>query len=307
MRSKKIIFLTILMVVLFGNSVDAKSFLDSLETRTQLPCDIWEYQQLNRQKLSIKVVSKHLPQVFDAQKQAEYYSLGKIVTKDYVLLLIEQKYEYDREGYICKIDGKGKGAFVSEMIHIVDNFRKVFIIDGRKIIVSRVDTINPDRDYLSYELATEYYNLPDSYPTDEVKECTGLPKNIQELKEVEWGELSIQYVKDSLFQVQNRVEHNYCYTYEYSSYKLPNEVWQMIMKGFYIESYFYLCYRKGNDRYPRMLAISSISGGSIDQQFFIVGSKIYILDVFDYDDDVCQRVEIYDLRDGEMNRLYSSY
>ena len=298
-----------MIIVLFGNAVAAKTFLDSLETRTQLPCDIQAYQQLNRQRLSAKAVSKYLPQLFVAQKEAVYFSLGKVVTKDCVLLVIEQVTEDNNEGYICKIEGKGRDAVASEIIHIVDNFRKVFILDGRDIIVSRVDTVNYDKehDYVSTELATEYHTLPDSYPASETKECTGLPKNIQGLREVEWTELSTQYVKENLFQVQNTVDENPYYNYDYFSYRLPNENWQMISCGFFIEMYDYLCYRKENERYPRMLGIGTIAGGSIERQFFIVGSKIYILHVFAYDNDVCQRVEIYDLRDGKMTRLYSSF
>jgi len=300
MRRKS--FLLTLIIVLLGNTVAAKSFLDSLETRTQLPCDIQEYQQLKRQKLSTKVVSERLPQLFATQKEAEYYSLGKIVTKDCVLLLIEQEYacEYDecesnREGYICKIEGKGKGAFVSDIIHIVDNFRKVFILDGRKIIVSRVDTIDFGRKLDG--LATEYYNLPDSYPASETKECTGLPKNLQEIKNVQWRELSTQYVKENIFQVQNEWNGNLF------AYELPNENWQMIS----LRGNNYLCYKKGNERYPKMLEISDEIGKSINRQFFIVGSKIYILQMRIYDGEVAQWVEIYDLNDGELKRLYSSF
>ena len=305
MRRK--LFLLTLIIVLSGNSVDAKSFLDSLETRAQLPCDIQEYEQLKRQRLSSKAVSAQLPQLLVAQKQTEYYSLGKVVTGECVLLLIEQRFENNREGYICKLEGKGKVAIVSEIIHIVDNFRKVFILDGRDIIVSRVDTANfyHERDYVSTELATEYHTLPDSYPASETKECTELPKNIQGLKDVEWSKLSTQYVKENLFQVQNEVDGNLYYNYEYFAYGLPNENWQMISYGFLIEMYDYLCYRRGNERYPRMLNIGTTSGDLIERQFFIVGSKIYIM--WTHYGEVSQKVEIYDLSDGEMNRLYASY
>ncbi len=170
LNMKKRTFLLTLMLVLLGSLAEAKSFLDTLETRSQLPCNIQEYQQLNRQRLATKTVKKQLPLVSVAQKPAEYYSLGKVVLNECTLLLIEQKYKDNghiyKQGYICKLEETGKGTTVTEKIHIVDDLKKEFMIDGRKIIVSQIDTVKPTQDHLTYGPEIESYNLPDSYPVN---------------------------------------------------------------------------------------------------------------------------------------------
>lgn len=291
----KSIIVVIIYMIAVADCVKAQVFLDSI-INSSLPCNIIEYEQKDRQKLSNHLIVDNFKQLYDAS--VDYYTLGKIKSNDLIVFIIEAKKEDVVHGYLCKYKHSTKEFSYYEIVHFdAQCLFKLFCLDNQSVRVTQIV-----KDNNSGFLKTETFELKDGNNPTENTFLYGLPKNIKELKNTKSIQLTPQYVKEYILQVQNCEYNNYL-PLQYCWYgKTPSkELGCGIMEvndGY--EQTGFLCIYESNRQYPKMLKLFEIKGYAPVTDYCIIGSSIQIISIVDIGERVFLRTEIYQLNENSV-------